>query len=96
MLEYDTVGVPKVTDINKNNGSRECITCQCQYFLEINFRFQSKVCNDGHDLLQQTMSFNDATIVSIKQKLLQNSFIRKDVARKLLGNADLTEKCGAL
>ena len=29
MLEYDTVGVPKVTDINKNNGSREYITCQC-------------------------------------------------------------------
>ena len=27
--------------------------------LEMNFRFQSKVCNGCHDLMQKSMSFND-------------------------------------
>ena len=27
--------------------------------VEMNFRFQSKVCNGCHDLMQKSMSFND-------------------------------------
>ena len=53
-------------DVNKTNGSRECIICYYWYFLEINFRFQSKVYDVLHDLIQKAMSFNDVAIVSAK------------------------------
>ena len=53
-------------DLNKTNGLQEYIICHYWYFLEINFRFQPKVCNVYHDLMQKVMSFNDVAIVSVK------------------------------
>ena len=35
-----------------------------QYLLEINFRFQPKVCNGCHGLMQKVMSFYDVAIIS--------------------------------
>ena len=46
MLEYDRIDVPEGTDVNKSNGLRECIICYYQYFLQIDFIFQPKVCDD--------------------------------------------------
>ena len=34
------------------------------YFLKIDFRFQSKVCNGCHDLVQNAMNLNDIVIVN--------------------------------
>ena len=36
-------------------------------FLEMNFKFQLKVCNDYHSLMQKAMSFNDVVIVFVKR-----------------------------
>ena len=47
MLEYDKVS--KGIDVNKTEGLRECIICYYCYLLNINSRFQSKICN-GHDI----------------------------------------------
>ena len=43
--------MPEEIDVNKTNGSRECIICQYLFFLEINFRFQPEVCDGCHDLM---------------------------------------------
>ena len=66
MLEYDRIDVSEGTDVNKTNGSREGIICHYWYFLVINFRFQPKVCNGCHDLMQTAVVFNDAAIFSVK------------------------------
>ena len=36
------IDLPESIDVNKTNGSRECIICYYWYFHEINFRFQLK------------------------------------------------------
>ena len=73
-------------DLNKTNGLQEYIICHYWYFLEINFRFQPKVCNVYHDLMQKVMSFNDVAIVSVKGNDYRIHFwyIIKDQAMDLL------------
>ena len=39
MLDYNRI------DVNKTTGYRVCIICHYWCFLEINFRFQPKLCN---------------------------------------------------
>ena len=43
MLEYERIDMSERIDINKTNGLQECIICHYWYFLEMNFRFHSKV-----------------------------------------------------
>ena len=49
------------------SGLHKCSICHYCYFLEINFRFQSKVCNGCHDLMQKAMHFSNVAIVSVKE-----------------------------
>ena len=51
----------------KNIGLRKCIICHHWYFLKIDFRIQSEVYDDLHDLVQKAIIFNDAEIVFVKQ-----------------------------
>ena len=51
-------------DFSRTNGSNECSICHYCYFLELNFRFQSNLCNGCDKLLQKALSFNDCLIVS--------------------------------
>ena len=44
----------------------ECIICDYWYLIEINFRFQPKVCDGCQVLIQKAVSFNDTAIVSVK------------------------------
>ena len=37
---------------NKPDGSRECVIYHNWYFLDIFFRFDSKLCNGSHNLMQ--------------------------------------------
>ena len=66
MLEYDRIEILEGIDVNKTNGSRECIICHYWNFLEINFIFQPEVCNGCLTLMQKAMSFDDVAIVSVK------------------------------
>ena len=52
--------------LNKTNESCKCVICNCYHFLKVNFRFQSKLCDGCRDLMQNTMSFNDAAVFSLK------------------------------
>ena len=67
MLEFDRVDVSEGIDINKSNVLRDCIICVYWEFLEINLRFDPKVCYACHDLMQKIMSFNDTAIISVKE-----------------------------
>ena len=81
-------------NVNKTNSLLECIICHYWYFLDINFGFQPKVYDHCHDLMQKAMSFNDVTIVSVKENDYRIHYwhMSKDEAMNLLKNADLSEK----
>ena len=49
MLEYARTDVSEEIHVNKTSGSRECIIRNYWYFLNINFIFDPKVCNNCHD-----------------------------------------------
>ena len=88
MLEYER------TDLKKTDGLRECIIYPYKYFLDINFRLDSKVCNCCHDLMRKAMNFNYVVIVSIQGNIyrINLSYMSKDEAMSLPRNANLTEK----
>ena len=94
MLEYDRIEVSKGIDLDKTHGFRECIICHYWYFLDINFEFQTDVCNGGHNLMQKAMNFNDIAIVTIRGNDYRIHFLyrSKDETINLSRNADLTEK----
>ena len=62
MLYYDRINDSERIHLNKINELRKCIICSYCYFLKVNFKFQLKVCDGCHDLMQKTLSFNDAAI----------------------------------
>ena len=92
-IEYDRIDVSGGIDFNKSNGLPECIIFHYSSFVKINFRFQPKLCDGCHDLLQRAMSFNDVGIVSDKgiDYRVHFWYISKDEAINLLKNADLTD-----
>ena len=65
MLEYDRIYISEGTDTNKTNDWCDCIIHHYWYFLGINFRFQPKVCDGCHDMMQRFVSFNDFPDVTI-------------------------------
>ena len=61
----------------------------------MNFRFQPKVCNGFHDMIQKSMSFNDVAIVTIGRNDYRIHFwgINKKVTNRMK-NANVSEKSG--
>ena len=66
-LEYGRIDLSEGIDVNKNKGFHKCIICHYWFFLEVNFKFQPKVCDVCHNLKQKATSFNDVAIVSVKE-----------------------------
>ena len=81
-------------DVTKSNSCSERIIWYYWYFLKINWRFQSNICNICHNLTQKVLCFNDVAIVFVKRNDYRFHFwyMRKDEAINLLRNADFTEK----
>ena len=66
MLEYDRIEVSEVIDVNKTNELHTCIIWD-YYFFKINFRFQPKLYDGYHDLIQKAMGLNYVAVVSVKE-----------------------------
>ena len=84
--------------IKKNNESRKRIIGNYYCFLEVNFRFQPKVCDGCHDLMHNVISFNDISIISVKGNdyRIHLSYISKNEAINILNDSSLSEKSGPL
>ena len=84
--------------VNKTNISLGFSICYYWYFSEINFRFDPKVCNGCHDLMQKAMRFIDVAIVSDKGNDcgIRFWYKSKDEAINSLKNYDLIETNGLL
>ena len=46
MLEYDRIDMSEGIDVKNSNDLCDHIICHYWYFLQINFRFQPKLCDD--------------------------------------------------
>ena len=92
MLEYDRIEVSEGIDVNKTDGLHKGIIYNYWYFLNINFRFQPKVCNGCHDLMQKAMILNDVAIVFVQENDYSIHFwyMSNDETINLFRNADLT------
>ena len=80
-------------DINETADSCECIICHYWYFLEINFRFQLNVCDGSHDMTQKYISFNNASITTVRRNYNTFHFwgMNKSKAVNMMKNPDLRE-----
>ena len=66
VIWYDGIDFSEGIDINKTSDSHECRVCHCWCFFKINFSYQPLVCNNCHDLLQKSMSFDDNGIAAFE------------------------------
>ena len=74
MLEYDRIDISEGTDVNKTNLSKECDLCHYWYFKNIDFKYESYLCNGCHDLMQKAMSFNNVAVVYVKGNAYRINF----------------------
>ena len=97
MLKYDKINIWEGIDINKTNASKECDTCHyCHswYFLDKNFKYEPYLCNGCHDLLQETINFNNVAIASVTGSDYRICFwyMSKNDAINIMKNSNLNEK----
>ena len=93
MLEYEKIDISEI-DANKSDKSKECDLCHYWYFLDKNFTYEPYLCNGCHNLMQKTVSFNNAAVVSVKGSdyRIHFCFISKSDAINLLNNSLLSNK----
>ena len=75
MLQYNRIDISEGIDINKTSASKRCDICQYWYVLSKTFSYEPYLCNGCLVLMQKTMNFNDAAVVSVKgsgYRILQN------------------------
>ena len=68
MLEYDRIDISEGIGINKTSKSKECKICRYWYFKDIGFKYEPRLCNGCHGLMQKAVSFNNIAIVFIIYK----------------------------
>ena len=61
------------------NVLHECSICNYCYILKLNFSFQTELCDDFHDLMQKSTSFNNIAIVFVKKTTTKKIIIESTV-----------------
>ena len=51
--------VSKRTDLNGDENSRACIICNFGYFSDVNFEYETQVCNNCYDLIMKDLSYDE-------------------------------------
>ena len=92
MLYFERIDVSERIEVNKTSASIECNVSPYWYFLNFSFKLQPNDCNRCHDLLMMPMNLNNIAVLNIKGSdyCLIISLIRKNEAKNLIQNADLT------
>ena len=94
MLEYNRIYISKGIEVNKTSASKECDICHYWYFKDISFKYESYLCNGGHNLMQKATSFNDVAIVIVQGNAYRIHFwyMSKDDAVSIMSNSNLLDK----
>ena len=98
MLKYKRTDISEEIDVNKTNLSKECNTCHYWHFKDIGFKYEPYLCNGCHNLMQKAMSFDNITIVYVKENAYRINFwyMTKDDAINIMNGSILLDKRGVL
>ena len=98
MLEYDRIDISEEIDVNKTSLSKECDICYYWYFKDVGFKYELYLCSDCHDLMQKAMSFNNVTLVYVKESAYRINFgyMSKDDAINIMNDSNLIDEMGVL
>ena len=98
ILQYDRIDVSEGIDVNKTSASKECRICHFWYFKDIDFKYESYLCNECHNLMQKAISFNDVAIVYVKGSAYRIRFwyMSKDDAVSIKNSSNFVDKKGLL
>ena len=98
MLEYDTIDISEGIDVNKTNLLKENDIYYYWYFENIGFKYEPYLCNGCHDLMQKAMSFNNISVVYVKESAYRINFcyMSKDDAINIMNGSNLVDKMGVL
>ena len=98
ILEYERIDISEVIDVNKTNLSKEYDICHYWYFKGSGFKYEPYLCNDCHDLMQKTMSFNNIAFKYVKGSAYRIHFwyMSKDDAINIINGSNLVDKRGVL
>ena len=82
----------------KQIRSKECDIYHYCYFKNICFKYEPDLCNGCHDLMQETMSFNNIAIVYVRGNAYRIDFwyMSKDDAINVMNGSNLVDKRGVL
>ena len=98
MLKYDRIDILEGIDTKKTNASKECKICHYWHFKDIGFKYEPRLCNGCHGLIQKAVSFNNVAIVYVKGSAyrIQFWYMSKDDAINIMNNSNLIDKMGVL
>ena len=90
MLEYDRIDISEGIDVNKTSAPKKCDICHYWY--------EPYLCNGFQDLINKAISFNDVTIVYVKEShsRIHFCYISKNNAISIMSNTNLVYKKGVL
>ena len=96
MLKYKRIDISEGIDVNKTNLSKECNTCHYWRFKDIGLNM--RVIFVMVVIMQKAMSFNDITIVYVKENAYRINFcyMSKDDAINIMDGSILLDKRGVL
>ena len=94
MLQHDRTDISEGIDVNKTNALKQCDICHYWYFKDIGFTYEPYLCNGCHDLTKKAMSFNDVSIIYVKESAYRIQFwhMSKDDAISIMKNSNLIDK----
>ena len=95
---YNRIDISEGIDVNKTSLSKECDICHYWYFKDIGFKYEPYLCNGSHDLMQNSMSFNNVAITCDRGSAYRIHFghISKDDAINIMNGSNLIDKRGIL
>ena len=94
MLQYERINISEGINFDKTNKSAACIICHYWYFKDIDFKYQSYVCNECQDFPMLVQNLDDAVILRVKgvdYRCCVVNMSKKD-AISLLNNSVLDHK----
>ena len=66
MLQYNRIDISERTDNNKISDSKECMLCPYWYFKNVDYKFQSYVCNGYHSASMMAYELRNIAILNAK------------------------------
>ena len=66
MLQYEKIDVSEGIDTNNTIASKECMLCHYWYFKDVEFKFESHVSNECHDVLMTAYELKNIAILNVK------------------------------